>query len=171
MKSLKSIFALLLITSSSLLASSKDKLVKSEYINGKVVPVVTLKTIEVSATKKEVQLNGSMISDETFASPKANMVKLLRIKNKLVPVVTLKTIEVTASRKYVASNNSADNNGTLITGNSNRVKTILFNGKLMPGVELNTAVVVATRTEKNVLKRLNSKVHSFFSVMFNHISF
>ena len=48
------------------------------------MPVVTLKAIEVSAVKKEVKLNGSLIADQTFAKRTANIVRLIHINNKLV---------------------------------------------------------------------------------------
>ena len=165
MKILKSILAIALIASSSLMAAPKDKMVKSEYINGKAVPVVTLKAIEVCASKKNTTLKGSMIADETFAKPTSNIVRLIHINNKLVPLVTMKTIEVIASRKVDASDDK-----TSSIDNSNRIKAVMFNGELMPGVELNTAEVVASRTEKGTMRKISFKIQNFISVMFNHIN-
>ena len=109
MKSLKSIFALVLIATNTLFASSDKKMVKSEIIKGKPVPVVILKTVQVSATKKnKVKLNGSIVADETFANSKKNLVKSEIINGKIVPVVMLGTVEISVSRSDVVSNQNAD---------------------------------------------------------------
>lgn len=168
MNTLKLLFGIALLASSTLVATGKDKLVKSENINGKITPVVTLKTIEVSATRKEVKLNGSMIADKTFASTKANFVRMIYVNKKLVPLVTLKTVEVIASRNNISSNDPNSTNATTSIENTNCVKTTLFNGELMPSVELNTAEVVSTRTEQSMMNMVTIKVCRVFSTTFNH---
>ncbi|MEO8147852.1 MAG: hypothetical protein ABI723_09460 [Bacteroidia bacterium] len=167
MKSLKSVISIILMASTSLLASSDYKMVKSEMINGKPVPVVTLKAVEVSAIKKDVKLTGSAIADETFAKSKSNLVKSILFKGKIMPFVSLRTVEVSASRKEETTdiNNSIDDE----MANTNLVKTTVFKGELMPSVELNTVQVIAARTEQNTVSKMSLKVYSLVATMFTRI--
>ncbi len=104
MKSLKITALLIIAFSASIMAADRDKLVRSEIINGKVTPVVTLSTVEISATKKAKMAKGGINHANTFEHPKGRWVKMACINNKLVPLVELRTVDV------VALKNTSDNN-------------------------------------------------------------
>ena len=105
MKTLKTLISILLISTTVSLAGTNGKLVKAVYKDGKIIPSITLNTVEVSANKTTATASKSLVSEKSFIQNKGNIVKAKMVNGELMPVIELAVADVVAVKKSVSNVN------------------------------------------------------------------
>jgi len=105
MKTLKTLISILLISTTVSLAGTNGKLVKAVYKDGKIIPSITLNTVEVSANKTTTTASKSLVSEKSFIQNKGNIVKAKMVNGELMPVIELAVADVVAVKKSVSNVN------------------------------------------------------------------
>ena len=105
MKTLKSLIAIILISTTVSLAGSNGKMVKAVYKDGKVIPCITLNTVEVTASKTSATTNKPLVSEKSFVQNKGKVVKAEVINGVVMPVVELAVADVVAAKKSASNIN------------------------------------------------------------------
>lgn len=97
MKTLQSLIAILILSTTLSFAGTNDKVVKAVYKDGKIIPCITLNTVEIRADKK-VSSEGTLVSDNTYPSGNSKLVKATVNEGKVIPYIELKAVEVVAEK-------------------------------------------------------------------------